>query len=194
MSRDREQPKSTKTVTRKEFVKAGIAGILAATLAPSPALADSTSDSNLRDTLFNEGGTAQELWSIALAQAREEGSAVFFDEVYPRDVASATRVSSVTGRGDAIITVAGQPENVIAIAVYSVSSENRIISLQDAWLSCTASQVGHTYVSHTIIDSGRTLAVNYVASITNYFGFNQVLEVYAEFGPSGSARVTANWV
>lgn len=194
MKAGRERLMSSKAVTRREFVKAGLMGALATTLIPSSALADSMPSSSLRDTLFLGGGTAHELWSITLAQAQEEGSPVFFDEVYPGDAAPATRASNVTGRGDVTIFVAGQPENVVAIAIYSVSSENRITSLQDAWLSCTASQVGHTYVSHTIIDSGRTLAVNYVASITNYFGFNQVLEVYAEFNPSGGARVTANWV
>lgn len=67
-------------------------------------------------------------------------------------------------------------------------------SVNDTWLSCTASQVGHTYVSHAFFDSNRALATNYTANITNYKDFSQVLIVYSELGILGGLFARAGWL
>lgn len=147
----------------------------------------------MRRQLYLSGTTALELWDCAKCQALREGSEIFENEEPPCETAPLA-TSMVTGKAETSITVEGQPEILQAVAVYDVTTENRINNCRDAWLSCTASQVGHTYYSHTFLDSNRTLAINYSATITNFFGFSQVLTVYAEFGVSGGRFARADWV
>lgn len=182
-------------LSRRAALKAGAFALLASSLLPAPANALALpSDADLRYASFLSGATPEELWELAVSQAEAQNGKVFLNEApqaFPRSITSTREVS---GRADTTITVAGQPEVVQAIAVYSVSDEDRIIGLNDAWLSCTASQVGHTYVSHAFLDSNRTLAINYTATITNYIDFSQVLTVYAEFGILGGRFANASWL
>ena len=99
-----------------------------------------------------------------------------------------------TSQASTALTVAGVPDSIHAVAVYKVTAERRISTLFDTWLSCTTSQVDHTYASYSIIDSGRTLAIYYATTISNYFNSSQALEAYAKFGPSGAQYMRANWV
>lgn len=99
-----------------------------------------------------------------------------------------------TSQASTALTVAGVPDSIRAVAVYKVTAERRISTLFDTWLSCTTSQVGHTYASYSIIDSGRTLAIYYATTISNYFNSSQALEACAKFGPSGARYMRANWV
>lgn len=182
-------------MSRKAFLQAGALAIISVPFLPTLAEAATLpSDEELRYASFISGATAEELWELAVSQAEAQNSEIFLNEIpeeTPRPTASSKEVS---GKASTTITVAGQLETIQAVAVYTVSSENRITGLSDAWLSCTASQVGHTYFSYTFLDSNRTLAVQYTATITNYADFSQVLSVYAEFGTSGGRYASASWL
>lgn len=183
--------------TRKEFLKIIATGALSPLLIPTTAIAVEQSDSiSDRYSLYKNGATARELWENASNQAVLENSIITYnysDGKTDRQLPKTTRTRK-TSQASTALTVAGVPDSIHAVAVYNVTSEQRNSTLYDTWLSCTTSQVGHTYASDSIIDSGRTLAIYYAATISNYFNFSQALEAYAEFGTTGARYMRANWV
>lgn len=183
--------------TRKGFLKQIATGALSSLLIPTTAIAVEQSDSiSDRYSLYKNGVTAKELWENASNQAIVENGNITYkysDGKTNRQLQKNTRTRK-TSQASTALTVAGVPDSIHAVAVCKVTAEHRISTLYDTWLSCTTSQVGHTYASDSIIDSGRTLAIYYVATISNYFNFSQALEAYAEFGPSGARYMRANWV
>lgn len=159
-----------------------IAAVGLSTIAASGALL--TPDSAKASTI--EGDYFSDPWLEAVAKAEEEGVPVFYD--IPCEEEKSIRATSyVSGHATTGLTILVYPDTLSAIATYDVSSENRIVRFRTTWLTLVMGSIVNSTYNYTIIDSGRTLAVQYVATFKEFHtGVTRSGNAYAEFFPGGS--------
>lgn len=170
---------------RRSFIAAvglSAAAIPGALLIPNSARASTVENDHLNDP-----------WLEAVTKAKDEGVPVFYDIPCKEEI-STRATSYVSGRASTRLTVLIYPDVLSAIATYDVSSENRIVRFRTTWLTLNMGSIENSTYNYTIIDSGRTLAVQYVATFREFATGNaRSGNAYAEFYPSGSGtmRMTA---
>lgn len=169
-------------IDRRSFIAA--AGLSAATASCAFLIPNKAKAADMKD-----GNDFYDPWLDAVAKAKDEGVPVFYGLSCKEDVT--TRATSyVSGYATTGLTILIYPDTLSAIATYDVSDESRIIRFRTTWLSLNMGSIVNSTYNYTIIDSGRTLAIQYVASFKEFLtGNTRSGNAYAEFYPSGSGKL-----
>ncbi|AJC11600.1 hypothetical protein JI75_01760 [Berryella intestinalis] len=173
------------SMSRRDLVAAigvGVAGLAVSLVAPTVAFAEDE---------INAEMTVDELWADAEAKALENGDPIFY-RIKPHENPIPLGVKR-TGTVSGGTTVGTIPDQITAVAVYDVNDSNRIWHFYDGWVHGTQSTVTNSYYDYTIADGGRSLVMNYTATLRNIFGFSQTFRIYASFGPSGGSFIRINY-